>query len=97
MFIRLYSYEEEWKMNLAIPHSLLWGYRLKGRVWETVVSHQDEIFLLIPRSLLRGGFINLGFIARECMSREELEEKIDSGITREELYQEIHRRIQMAG
>jgi hypothetical protein len=37
---------------------------------------------------------NLGFIARECMSREELEEKIDGGITREELYQEIHSRIQ---
>src|SRR6266481_1882629 len=32
---------------------------------------------------------NLGFIARECMSREELEEKIDSGITREELYHSI--------
>jgi len=24
-----------------------------------VVSHHDEIFRLIPRSLLRGGFINL--------------------------------------
>jgi transposase len=43
--------------NLAIPHSLLRGYRLKGRVWETVVSHHEKIFLLIPHSLLRGGFI----------------------------------------
>ena len=40
-------------------------------------------------------FINhLGFIARECMSREELEEKIDSGISPQELEWEIHSRIQ---
>ena len=40
-------------------------------------------------------FINhLGFIVRECMSREELEEKIDSGISPQELEWEIHSRIQ---
>jgi hypothetical protein len=29
-----------------------------------VVSHQNEIFLLIPRSLLRGGFIEFFFHGR---------------------------------
>jgi hypothetical protein len=37
---------------------------------------------------------HLGFIAREAMSREELEHKIDSGITPEELAGELHTRIQ---
>ena len=37
---------------------------------------------------------NLGFIARECMSREELEEKIDSGISPDELRWELHTRMQ---
>jgi Type IV secretion-system coupling protein DNA-binding domain len=40
-------------------------------------------------------FLNTqGYIARECISREELEEKIDSGIEPEELAQEIYNRIQ---
>jgi len=29
-----------------------------------VVAHQDELFLLIPRSLLRGGFIQLGIFRK---------------------------------
>jgi hypothetical protein len=37
---------------------------------------------------------NLGFIARECMSREELEEKIDSGISPDALRWELHTRMQ---
>ena len=36
----------------------------------------------------------LGFIAREAMSREELEEKIDSGITPDELRRELYTRMQ---
>lgn len=36
----------------------------------------------------------LGFIAREAMSREELEQKIDSGITAEELAAELRSRIE---
>ena len=36
-----------------------------------------------------------GYIARECMSREELEEKIDKGITPERLSKEINTRIRM--
>jgi hypothetical protein len=36
-----------------------------------------------------------GYIARECMSREELEEKIDKGITPEALSNEIYTRIRM--
>jgi hypothetical protein len=35
----------------------------------------------------------LGYIARECMSREELAEKIDNGIQPEELRQELNKRI----
>ena len=35
----------------------------------------------------------LGFIAREAMSREELEEKIDSGITPDELREELYARM----
>jgi hypothetical protein len=34
-----------------------------------------------------------GHIARECMSREELEVKIDSGIAPQDLSQELHNRI----
>jgi hypothetical protein len=34
-----------------------------------------------------------GHIARECMSREELEEKIDSGIAPQDLSDELYRRI----
>src|SRR5438128_12393308 len=37
---------------------------------------------------------HLGFIARECMSREELEEKIDSGISPDALRGELHTRMQ---
>jgi len=36
----------------------------------------------------------LGFIAREAMSREELEEKIDSGISPDELRRELYTRMQ---
>src|SRR5688572_18037312 len=34
-----------------------------------------------------------GHIARDCMSREELEEKIDSGISPQDLAQELRDRI----
>jgi hypothetical protein len=37
---------------------------------------------------------HLGFIAREAMSREELEQKIDNGITPDELRWELHERMQ---
>jgi hypothetical protein len=36
---------------------------------------------------------HLGYIARECMSREELEAKIDSGISSEALARELNERI----
>jgi hypothetical protein len=36
------------KSILPIPHILLWGYPIKGRVWETVVSHDDVTSFWYP-------------------------------------------------
>src|SRR5688500_116418 len=36
---------------------------------------------------------HLGYIARECISREEIEQKIDEGISSDDLKREIRERI----
>jgi hypothetical protein len=45
------------------------------------------------REVVLGYANHLGYIARECMSREEIEQKIDSGIDPQELASEIQARI----
>jgi hypothetical protein len=45
------------------------------------------------REVVLGYANHLGYIARECMSREEIEQKIDSGIAPQDLSNEIQARI----
>ena len=45
------------------------------------------------REVVLGYATHLGYIARECMSREEIEQKIDSGIDPQDLADEIQARI----
>ena len=45
------------------------------------------------REVVLGYANHLGYIARECMSREEIEQKIDSGIDPQDLANEIQARI----
>ena len=53
-----------------------------------MVSHHEEIFLLIPRSLLRGGFIALGIPIRVahypayCSKCNPIERRLFSHVTR---------------
>ena len=44
-----------------------------------MVSHHDEIFLLIPRSLLRGGFIGFAVDVRQ-MPRDIQEVAYEKGL-----------------
>ena len=55
---------------------------------------QDETRRMAGCRTIVMEFVNgLGYIAREAMNREELEEKIDGGISPEALAAELHHRI----
>src|SRR5215211_1504784 len=73
--------------------------RRAGKLAKTHTAEQDENRRMADVRTVVLQYAQLqGHIARECMNRDELEEKIDNGITADELRAELNDRInQMPG
>lgn len=86
-----------WLIGAGLQNLYLSAFRVSTRLPAPTKSQkheEDESRRLAGcREVVLDVINHLGFIARECMSREELEEKIDRGITPEALAQELDKRI----
>jgi hypothetical protein len=69
-------------------------YLSAARRYATRSKEDETIRIARVRQVVLDFANGLGFIAREAMSREELEQKIDSGISAEELASELRSRIE---
>jgi hypothetical protein len=67
------------------------GTRRPVKTPKALLTEQER--MAACRDVVMHFAVAYGHIARECMSREELEAKIDSGIAPQDLSAELHKRI----